>query len=34
MTVWDLPYRLGKNTGGSRPFRAPFFFTGHVTQED
>jgi len=34
MTVWDLPYRLGNNTGGPRPFRAPFFFTGYVTQKD
>jgi hypothetical protein len=33
MTVWDLPYRLGNNAGGLRPFYAPFYFTGHVTQE-
>jgi hypothetical protein len=34
MTVWELPYRLGNDTGGPRPFRAPFYCTGHETQED
>lgn len=28
MTVWEFLYRLGNNTGGSRPFRAPFFLPG------
>jgi hypothetical protein len=34
MTVWGFLYRLGNYAGGSRPFRAPYYHTGHVTQED
>ena len=34
MTLWEVPYRLGNYTGGTRSFRAPLLFTGHVTQED
>jgi hypothetical protein len=34
MTLWEIPYRLGNYTGGTRPFRAPLSFTGHETQED
>lgn len=34
MTVREFPYRLGNYAGGPRPFRAPFYYTGQVTQED